>query len=88
MNSNGSKVLGAEIQFNIGHTINTETYEKNLILIDAYDDVEFDSVAKKCAEILKGKVISLVTDSQHLHQVDKVEKNFNRKWNYSKDWKR
>ena len=26
LNSNGSKVLGAEIQFNIGHTINTETY--------------------------------------------------------------
>ena len=74
LNSNGSKVLGAEIQFNIGHTINTETYEKNLILIDAYDNVEFDRVAKKCAEILKGKTISLVTDSQHLHQVDKVEK--------------
>jgi len=74
LNSNGSKVLGAEIQFNIGHTINTETYKKNLILIDAYDDVGFDSVAKKCAEILKGKIISLVTDSQHLHQVDKVEK--------------
>ena len=74
MNSMGSKVLGAEIQFNIGHTINTEVYEKNLILIDAYDDVEFDSVAKKCAEILKGKTISLVTDSQHLHQMDSVEK--------------
>ncbi|RMW38210.1 MAG: diphthamide biosynthesis enzyme Dph2 [Nitrosopumilus sp.] len=74
LNSNGSKVLGAEIQFNIGHTINTETYEENLILIDAYDDVEFDSVAKKCAELLEGKTISLVTDSQHLHQVDKVEK--------------
>jgi 2-(3-amino-3-carboxypropyl)histidine synthase len=76
MNSMGSKVLGADIQFNIGHTINTEVYEKNLILIDAYDDVEFDSVAKKCTEMLKGKVISLVTDSQHLHQVDKVEKIF------------
>ncbi|RMW38530.1 MAG: diphthamide biosynthesis enzyme Dph2 [Nitrosopumilus sp.] len=74
LNSNGSKVLGAEIQFNIGHTINNEKYEENLILIDAYDDVEFDSVAKKCAELLKGKTISLVTDSQHLHQVDKVEK--------------
>ena len=74
LNSNGSKVLGAEIQFNIGHTINTESLEKNLVLIDAFDDVEFDSVAKKCAEILKGKTISLVTDSQHLHQVDKVEK--------------
>lgn len=74
LNSNGSKVLGAEIQFNIGHTINTESLEKNLVLIDAYDDVEFDSVARKCPAILKGKTISLVTDSQHLHQVDKVEK--------------
>jgi 2-(3-amino-3-carboxypropyl)histidine synthase len=72
LNSNGSKVLGAEIQFNIGHTINTEIFEKNLILINAYDDVEFDSVAKKCVDILKGKQISLVTDSQHLHQMDKV----------------
>ena len=74
LNTNGSKVLGAEIQFNIGHTINTESLEKNLVLIDAFDDVEFDSVAKKCPDILKGKTISLVTDSQHLHQVDKVEK--------------
>ncbi len=74
LNSNGSKVLGAEIQFNIGHTINTESLEKNLVLIDAFDDVEFDSVAKKCSEILHGKIISLVTDSQHLHQADKVEK--------------
>lgn len=72
LNSNGAKVLGAEIQFNIGHTINTELFEKNLILINAYDDVGFDSVAEKCVDILKGKKISLVTDSQHLHQMDKV----------------
>jgi len=72
LNSNGSKVLGAEIQFNIGHTINTESFEKNLVLINAYDDIEFDSVGKKCVDILKGKKISLVTDSQHLHQMDKV----------------
>lgn len=72
LNSNGSKVLGAEIQFNIGHTINTESFEKNLILINAFDDVEFDSVAKKCVDVLKGKQISLVTDSQHLHQMDRV----------------
>ena len=30
-------------------------YEKNLVLIDAFDDVEFDSVAKKCKENSKGK---------------------------------
>jgi 2-(3-amino-3-carboxypropyl)histidine synthase len=39
-------------------------------------DVEFDSVAKKCTSLLQGKTISLVTDSQHLNQVDKVEKIF------------
>ena len=72
LNSNGAKVLGTEIQFNIGHTINTESFEKNVILINAYDDIEFDSVAKKCIDILRGKKISLVTDSQHLHQMDKV----------------
>ena len=65
LNSNGSKVLGAEIQFNIGHTINTESFEKNLILINAYDDVEFDSVAKKCVDILKGKKISLLEKKSH-----------------------
>ena len=74
LNTTGAKILGSEIQFNIGHTINTESLEKNLVLIDAFDDVEFDSVAQKCLDLLKGKVISLVTDSQHLHQVDKVEK--------------
>ncbi|WP_316507035.1 diphthamide biosynthesis enzyme Dph2 [Nitrosopumilus sp.] len=74
LNSNGAKVLGSEIQFNIGHTINTESLEKNLVLIDAFDDVEFEGVAKKCRERLKGKTISLVTDSQHLHQVEKVER--------------
>lgn len=74
LNTTGSKILGADVQFNIGHTINTESLEKDLVLIDAFDDVEFDNVANKCTKLLKGKVISLVTDSQHLHQMDKVEK--------------
>ena len=74
LNTTGSKILGADIQFNIGHTINTESLENNLVLIDAFDDVGFESVAEKCTKLLKGKLISLVTDSQHLHQMDKVEK--------------
>jgi len=74
LNTTGSKILGAEIQFNIGHTINTESLEKNLVLIDAFDDVGFDSVAEQCTDLLKGKLVSLVTDSQHLHQMDRVEK--------------
>lgn len=72
LNSNGAKVLGAEILFNIGHTINTPVFEKNVFMVDAYDDVPFDGVAEKCAEMLKGKTVSLVTDSQHLNQVDSV----------------
>jgi len=73
LNSNAGKILGTGIQFNIGHTINTESIEKNVILIDAFDDVEFDSVSKKCSEILSGKTVGLITDSQHLHQMKKVE---------------
>ena len=76
LNSNAGKILGTGVQFNIGHTINTESIEKNVILIDAFDDVKFDDVAKKCAEILSGKTIGLVTDSQHLHQMKKVEEIF------------
>jgi 2-(3-amino-3-carboxypropyl)histidine synthase len=76
LNSNAGKILGTGIQFNIGHTINTESIEKNVILIDAFDDVKFDDVAKKCAGILSGKTIGLVTDSQHLHQMKKVEEIF------------
>ena len=74
LNSNGAKVLASEIQFNIGHTINTESLEKNLILIDAFDDIKFENVAKKCVKIVQGKTISLVTDSQHLHQIENVKK--------------
>jgi len=73
LNSNAGKILGTGIQFNIGHTINTETIEKNVVLIDAFDDVEFDSVAKKCSEKLSGNTVGLLTDSQHLHQMKKVE---------------
>ncbi|MGQ0606174.1 MAG: diphthamide biosynthesis enzyme Dph2 [Candidatus Nitrosotenuis sp.] len=72
LNSNGAKVLAAEILFNIGHTINMQNFEKNVVMINAFDDICFDSVALKCAEMLKGKIVSLVTDSQHLNQVDSV----------------
>ena len=74
MNTNGAKVLGAEILFHIGHTINETTFGKNIVLIDAFDDISFDSVAKKCVIELAGKTVSLVTDSQHLPQMKKIKK--------------
>ncbi len=73
LNSNGAKILGAEVLFNIGHSINTEVFDGNVILIDAFDDITFDKVARKCIPILKGKTISLITDSQHLNQIDAVK---------------
>ena len=74
LNSNGAKTLAAELLFNIGHTINTEIYQDGTYLIDAFDDISFDSVAGKCAGIFGGKRVSLTTDSQHLHQIDAVRK--------------
>src|SRR4030066_595839 len=73
LNSNGAKVLGAEVLFNIGHSINIETFDGNVVMIDAFDDITFDKVSRKCIEILKGKTVSLITDSQHLNQIDTVK---------------
>lgn len=74
INANGAKVLSAEILFNIGHTISMQVFEDNVVLIDAFDDISFDAVAQKSAEVLKEKTVSLVTDSQHLHQIESVKK--------------
>ena len=73
LNSIGGKILNAEIQFNIGHTNKLDVLEKNVIMIDAYDDVPFDKVITKCIDLLKGKTVSLITDSQHLHQIESVK---------------
>ena len=43
-------------------------------MIDAFDNVTFDTVMPKALEIFKGKTVSLITDSQHLHQVEPVKK--------------
>ena len=74
LNSIGAKILNAEILFNIGHTSKIEIFEKNVIMIDAFDDISFDNVTKKCIELVRGKTISLITDSQHLHQIESVKK--------------
>ena len=74
LNSIGAKILNTEILFNIGHTNRIEIFEKNVIMIDAFDDISFDKVTKKCIELVRGKTVSLITDSQHLHQIESVKK--------------
>lgn len=74
LNSNGAKVLAADVLFNIGHTISLDTIGDNVVMINAFDDISFEKIAEKCVSVLRGKKISLLTDSQHLHQIESVKK--------------
>ena len=50
-------------------------------MINAFDDISFDKVAIKCANELKSKFknISLVTDSQHIHQISRRKEKYLKK---------
>ena len=78
LNTQAADMLGADILFNIGHTIAIETFGDKVVMIGAFDDISFDSIAKKCAKGLQGKykTVSLLTDSQHLHQIENAKKIF------------
>ncbi|HEY3094271.1 MAG TPA: diphthamide biosynthesis enzyme Dph2 [Nitrososphaera sp.] len=78
LNTHAADMLGADILFNIGHTVAMETFGKKVVMIGALDDISFDPVAIKCAKGLQGKyqTISLLTDSQHLHQIESVKEIF------------
>ncbi len=76
LNSNGAKVLAADVLFNIGHTVGVDYIEKNVVMIDAFDDISFDKIAQNSIDVLQGKTVSLVTDSQHLHEIENVRKIF------------
>jgi 2-(3-amino-3-carboxypropyl)histidine synthase len=78
LNTHAADLLGADILFNIGHTIAMKSLGKKVIMINAYDDVSFETVASKCASDLKAryKTLSLLTDSQHLNQIAIVKKIF------------
>ncbi len=74
INSHAADMIGADILFHIGHTISMQDFGSKIVLIDAFDDITFDSIAKKCATELKDyKTLSIVTDSQHLHQIQNVK---------------
>lgn len=78
LNTHAADMLGADILFSIGHTVAMETFGDKVVMINAYDDVSFDKVARKFATDMKGKfnAISLLTDSQHLEQVEGTKKIF------------
>ena len=77
LNTHAADMLGADLLFNIGHTISMETIDKKVIMINAYDDVKFDRIVEKFAkEMEKGKykTLSIITDSQHLDQIQPSKK--------------
>src|SRR5918998_1268317 len=78
LNTHAADMLSADILFNIGHTIAIDTFGQKVVMIGAFDDISFDIIANKCARdlIAKYKTVSLVTDSQHLHQIDRVKRIF------------
>lgn len=78
LNTHAAEMLGADILFNIGHTIAMDTFGDKVFMIGAFDDISFDRVAIKCAQGLAGKfrTISLLTDSQHLDQIEGVTRIF------------
>lgn len=78
LNLHAAETLGASILFNIGHTISIENFNEKVFMINAYDDISFEEIAKKCAKTLQKeyKVISLATDSQHLNQIENIKEVF------------
>ena len=78
LNTHAADLLGADILFNIGHTIAMQSLGRKVVMINAYDDVSFENVARKCAADLKARyrTLSLLTDSQHLSQITTVKKIF------------
>lgn len=74
LNTAGAATLGAEILFNVGHTVSIPGFRDDVVMVDAFDDVSFNAVAAKCAALLRGITVSLLTDSQHLHEVQNVKR--------------
>jgi 2-(3-amino-3-carboxypropyl)histidine synthase len=56
-----------------------ENFGNKVIMVDAFDDIDFSKIANRCAIELKKKnytKISLVTSSQYLHSMQKVKEIF------------
>jgi len=74
INLHAAEMVGADILFHIGHSISMNEFGDKVVFVDAFDDIGFDSVTEKCATELKQyKTLSIVTASQHLHQVQMVK---------------
>ena len=79
LNIHAAEMLGVDILFNIGHTISMESFGTKVIMVDAFDDIDFSKIAQQCADELKKKnfkIISLATISQYIHSMQNVKEIF------------
>jgi 2-(3-amino-3-carboxypropyl)histidine synthase len=79
LNSQAAEILSTDILFNIGHTVSIDSFYGKVIMINAFDDINFEEVATRCAKELKKKgfkSISIVTNSQHLCALVDVKQIF------------
>jgi 2-(3-amino-3-carboxypropyl)histidine synthase len=69
--------LDADLALHIGHNATVQRVGDYTYLVDAKDDVKFDSVVKKAIPFLAGsgyKRLGLATFSQHLHELEAVKR--------------
>jgi len=72
-----AKRIGAELAFNIGHTISFEKLGDRTIMIDAFDNISFNEAIENSMGVLKQfKKIGIVTFSQYLHQLESIKRKF------------
>ena len=79
LNIHAAEMLGVDILFNIGHTISMESFGNKVIMVDAFDDIDFSKIAEQCAVELKKKnfkIISLATISQYIRSMQNVKEVF------------
>ncbi len=71
--------LQADLALHVGHNATVQTVGDFTYLIDAVDDVKFDTVIKKAAEVLKEhRRLGLVTFSQHIHELTRAKEMLER----------
>jgi 2-(3-amino-3-carboxypropyl)histidine synthase len=79
LNIHAAEMLGVDILFNIGHTISMDSFGTKVIMVNAFDDIDFSKIAQQCAVELKKKnfkIISLATISQYIHSMQNVKEIF------------
>ena len=64
LNTHAADLLGADILFNIGHTIAMQSLGMKVVMINAYDNISFENVAS-VLELKAGDYVHIPAHSRH-----------------------